>query len=184
MLEKIVPVCKRVMVRLQPYTPDVLEDVITSLSTYADMGVYGVTVEGLKVWYTHKSLVKVAGDYTYPKALLESHYRKIRTEAHKVGLKFFAGENRLRNMGDSLCCCGCEGLEGFKENKSNLNHFFFDTLTFTERMCEPGTAFVFTSIFQDAISTQILKRKSLSEMMVKFAKTRKALEIFGFDNSR
>jgi DNA repair photolyase len=183
MLEKIIPVCKRVIVRLQPYTPDVFEDVISSLSRYADMGVYGVTVEGLKVWYAHKGLVKVAGDYTYPKAILESHYRKIRTESHKVGLKFFAGENRLRNLGDSLCCCGSEGLEGFKENKSNLNHYFFDELLFTDRMNEPGTGYCFKSLFQDTLSTQILKTKSFREMMEKFSKTKRALEIFGFDNA-
>lgn len=183
MLEKITPRCKRTIVRLQPYTPDVLEDILNSLSKYADMGVYGVTVEGLKVWYAHKGLVRVAGDYTYPKAILESHYRKIRSEAHKVGLKFFAGENRLRNMGDSLCCCGSEGVEGFIENRSNLNHYFFGNLAFTERMDVPGTAYAFKSLFQDTLSTNILKTKSYSEMMQKFAKTKKALEIFGFIES-
>lgn len=179
-LEEIIPVCKRVIVRLQPYTPDVFEDVISSLSIYAEMGVYGVTIEGLKVWYAHKGLVKVAGDYTYPKAILESHYRKMRSEAHKVGLKFFAGENRLRDMGDSLCCCGCEGLEGFIENKSNLNHYFFGKLAFTEKMREPGTGYLFKSMFQNTLATEILKNKSFAEMMEKIAKTRKSLEIFGF----
>ena len=183
MLEKIVPVCKRTIVRLQPYTPDVLEDVISSLSNYANMGVYGITVEGLKVWYAHKGLVRVAGDFTYPKVLLESHYQKICTEAHRVGLKFFAGENRLRNMGDSLCCCGSEGLEGFIENKSNLNHYFFGKLEFRERMLESGTGYAFKTLFQDTLSTNILKTKSYAEMMEKFAKTKKALEIFGFSNS-
>ena len=31
-------------------------------------------------------------------------------------MKFYSGENRLRAMGDSMTCCGIDGLEGFKGN--------------------------------------------------------------------
>jgi DNA repair photolyase len=179
-VEALIPVCKRVNVRLQPYTVDVFDDVMKSLRTYADMGVYGVTIEGIKVWYKSEGLVRVAGDYVYPKAVLESHYRKIRAEAHKVGLKFFCGENRLRNMGDSLCCCGSAGLEGFTENKANLNHYFFDKMEFTEKMDEPGTGYVFKTLYQDSLSTKIVAKATFREMMERVTKTKKALEIYGF----
>ena len=35
-------------------------------------------------------------------------------------MKFYSGENRLRPMGDSMTCCGIDGLEGFKGNDYNL----------------------------------------------------------------
>jgi hypothetical protein len=179
-LDALIPVCKRVNVRLQPYTLDVLDDVLDSLSTYAEMGVYGVTIEGIKTWYASKGLIGLAGDFVYPKAILESHYQKIRKEAHRVGLQFFVGENRLRNMGDSLCCCGSAGLDGFRENKANLNHYFFDKMEFTKQMEVSGTAYVLKTLYQTTIATRILHRVSFREMMEKISKTRRSLEIFGF----
>ena len=183
-VENLIPVCKRVNVRLQPYTVDIFDDVIESLGAYANLGVYGVTIEGIKVWYKQKGLVRVAGDYVYPKAVLESHYQKIKTEAHRVGLKFYCGENRLRDMGDSLCCCGSAGLDGFTENKANLNHFFFDDgIKYTKKMEEPDTGYVFKTLFQNVLGTKILAKASYREMMEGVSKTKAALEIFGFTSS-
>lgn len=63
-------------------------------------------------------LVKAGGDFVYPKETLARHYREIRDTAHKHGLKFYCGENRLRDMGDSLICCGIDGLEGYRGTSS------------------------------------------------------------------
>ena len=67
-------------------------------------------------------LVKVAGDYTYPKALIEGDILKLKQRAHVLGLALYSGENRTRELGDSLCCCGVSDLPGFKVNEYNLNH--------------------------------------------------------------
>jgi hypothetical protein len=119
--------CKRLIVRIQPYTPEVLEDVLGNIQTFKDAGVYGVILEGMK--YTKKpkncaGLVKVAGDYCYDVDILRSDFIKIKKRCHEVGLKFFSGENRLRCMGDSMTCCGCEGLPGFEPNKFNCSYIY------------------------------------------------------------
>ena len=52
--------------------------------------------------------------------MLQEHFELFKTKTHKLGMKFFVGENRLRQMGDSLCCCGCDDL--FRVNTFNCNH--------------------------------------------------------------
>lgn len=118
---------KRVIVRVQPYIPDVLIDVLKEVRVWAEIGVYGIVIEGMKYASRVKGveLVSVGADMCYRVGLLKEHYDKIKASCHKNGLRFFCGENRLRAMGDSLCCCGIEGM-GWKENKANLNHIIYD----------------------------------------------------------
>lgn len=166
MLEELAPVSKRLIVRIQPYILDFRNDVIDNLKSFADVGVYGVIVEGLKMKRGKPGLVKVGGDWCYPSEQLESHFQKIRETAHENGLAFFAGENRLREMGDSTCCCGFDGLPGFSGNKfTSVNILAGLDPEPTETMMEPGTAEPFKAIYQDTASTRILDEKSFAEMV-------------------
>jgi len=180
MLEKLAPVVKRLIVRIQPYLPYFLKDVLEYLDIYKKCGVYGVTVEGLK--NNHKknpTTDKVAGDFCIPKDILYNDFIRIKEKCHSLGMKFLAGENRLRNMGDSLCCCGCEGLNGFKVHKGNLNHIYFGTPEFTEASKKTGSADVFKSLSQGAGYSQYIKGSAFYDKMISISKTKAAREIYG-----
>lgn len=111
---------KRLMVRIQPYMPEVFRDVMANIPRLADAGVYGIVCEGMKFAKAKPGMVRIGGDSCYPIDVLKRDFLQIRQEAHRHGLRFFSGENRLRAMGDDMCCCGIEGLPGFKGNDYNL----------------------------------------------------------------
>lgn len=119
---KVAPSVKRLIVRIQPYMHEVYGEVYENLEKFKAAGAYGVIVEGMKFASKRPGLVKVAGDYTYPKALIEGDILKLKQRAHELGLALYSGENRTRELGDSLCCCGVSDLPGFKVNEYNLNH--------------------------------------------------------------
>lgn len=113
---------KRVNIRIQPYMIEYHDSIMNSLEKFAESGAYGVIVEGIKFEKAKKGLVRVGGDLVYPIGALKPKLAQIKDKAHKLGMKFYSGENRLRRMGDDLCCCGIDGLKGFKGNSFNINH--------------------------------------------------------------
>lgn len=158
---------KRVNIRIQPYMVEVHNSILKSIKQFADAGAYGIVIEGMKFVKIKPGLVKLGGDYVYPKSILESKFKELRTEAHKYGLKFYSGENRLRNMGDNLCCCGIEDLKGFKPNKFNINHMMNrDLQESTKLMNKVGTASAFKGIYQKAGAPELLKKVSFKDMML------------------
>lgn len=167
MIRIVAPHVKRVIVRIQPYMTSVFKDVLKNLQRFKDAGVYGIIVEGMKFPQKIDGLVKVEGDYCYPAAKLRQQFEVIRDTAHNVGLKFYSGENRLRAMGDSLCCCGIDGLEGFEPNTYNMNHYLYDPENFVPRphMQEPGTAGCYGSLHQDTNSHRVIREKSFAYYM-------------------
>lgn len=112
-------------------------------------------------------LVKVGGDFCYPAPLLKKKYREIKELCKEVGIKFYCAENRLRYMGENLCCCGIDGLDGFTHNKYNLNHYLYDKSAFlpTKAMGEKGSCGPFKAICQNTISVTAFKNSSLEDMM-------------------
>lgn len=164
----------RVVARTQPYMPEVREDVLSGLPRLKSAGVYGVVFEGMKFKKAKQGLVKVGGDWCYPKAVLERDFSILRQACRENGLRFFAGENRLRTMGDSMCCCGIENLEGFRGNSFNVLHLRSGDKAFpTERMKQAGTASCFHSIGQNSENDSRLKKNSFfSIMMEKFKEGR------------
>lgn len=114
-------VAKRTIARCQPWVPQVQGDIIKNLPRYKEAGLYGVIFESMKYGQKKANTVKFYGDYVYPKDYLIPYWQQLKEECHKNGLVFLSGENRLRTMGDSLTCCGCEGLEGFEVSTFNLN---------------------------------------------------------------
>lgn len=167
MIRTIAPHVKRVIVRVQPYTTGMLRDVLGAVSTYKSIGVHGLTIEGMKYKRKVDGLVKVGGDFCYPASVLKRHFEWIKAECHRNGLAFYSAENRLRKMGDSLCCCGVDGLEGFKTNTFNLNHYLFDKERYipTEKMKEPGTCMCLKAICQNTVGYSAFKKRSLHYMM-------------------
>lgn len=166
MLRKLVSNCNRVIVRIQPYMTEVFEDVMQSIDEYAKIGIYGITIEGMKFVKPKQGLIKVGGDFVYKKHILIKDYESIKQKCHSFGLAFMCAENRLRTMGDSMTCCGCEGVEGFKVNKYNLEHLYNgEKVKATEKMKEVGTAGCFKAIYQSAGSSRFLETKSYKDIM-------------------
>lgn len=169
-IEKLSGKTKRVNVRIQPYYPMYLPQIKESLKSFSNAGVYGIIIEGMST----RRKAKCVGDmewngsrFQYPIDVLTDHFKEIRDEAHKVGLKFFCGETRLQFLGDDLTCCGTLGLDGFIPNKYNLPHMAYDEEhpEPTEEMRRPETARPFRSINQSTKWYNEVKSRSFAEMM-------------------
>jgi len=161
MLRAVSPKVKRTIVRVQPYMREVLPDILENMERFKECGAYGVILEGMKFRKRQPGLVKIGGDYCYPAKLLENDFIQLRHRAHECGLKFFAGENRLRTMGDSLTCCGCEGLPGYQPNRYNLAHILAgEAPTAGDAMKRPGSAYAFKAIYQTYLGGQQLRNRS------------------------
>lgn len=181
MVETLAHTGKRVNIRIQPYMTEVHDDVVKSMQAYRDAGAYGVIVEGMKFFKRKPGLVKVGGDYCYPKDILQRRFAEVKEEAHQSKLRFYCGENRLRSMGDSLTCCGIDGL-GWMENAYNLCHLLNGAnAESTERMREPGTARCFKALEQTSASSKNIKGKTFAEYMAEYymAKTDYIHSLFG-----
>jgi DNA repair photolyase len=166
MLRNLAQLVPRVIVRVQPYVPHVLNDVLRALPRYAAAGVHGITIEGMKSKRAAHGLVKVTGDWCYPVEVLEPHFLRIREHCHRLGLRFYAAENRLRRLGDDRCCCGIDGLPGFVPNRANLNAPVFGLpLRYRRAMRQPGSAGAFKSLAQSPLSSVALKRFSYADCM-------------------
>ena len=122
---KLLSPYKRVVARMQPYQPFVLKDTLGSIEQFADAGIYGIAFEAMKYKKKTPNTLPIGGDYLFPINILKAHFFKLKDKANSLGLKFFGAENRLRQFGDSLCCCGVEGM-GWQYHKANLNHHLFD----------------------------------------------------------
>lgn len=126
MLAAVSRVARRTIVRCQPYLPELYKKVMANIPRFKEAGAYGVIFESMRFLHKMPGLERIAGDYVFPIPKLINQFTSLRDECHRVGLKFYAGENRLRSMGDSLCCCGVENLEGFRVNTFNANHILLD----------------------------------------------------------
>jgi hypothetical protein len=69
-------------------------------------------------------------------------------------------------VSDDRCCCGVDGLPGFRPNRANLNSLAFGRrISYTARMRQVGTAQCFHSLSQDPVGNQALKRLSYRDAM-------------------
>ena len=158
---------KRVNIRIQPYIHELKSEILKSISIFKEVGVYGIIVESMKYKKKVKDTVKIGGDFCYPTKILRKDYEEIKQEAHAQGIKFYAGENRLRFMGDNLCCCGIEGLN-FQVNTFNLNHKLYgggERMEITKSMEQQNSSHVFKTMHQDSLWTYHLKDKTFEEIM-------------------
>lgn len=167
MINTLSKVAKRVIVRVQPYVCDVFDDVSDNLHKLADVGAYGVIFEGMKFARKKPGTVRSGGDFVIPLQRLKIDFERLKDRCHKNGLAFYSGENRLRKMGDSLTCCGIDGVEGFQSNTFNLSHIVNgDKTQPTEAMKIPGTAVPFQTVYQTAGYYQkVIKAHSFADVM-------------------
>lgn len=157
---------KRVNIRIQPYMTEVFRDVKNNIKRFAEAGAYGIIVEGMKFAKKKDGLVKVGADFVYPKNILKEQFEQLKQEAHKYGLKFYVGENRLRSLGDDMCCCGIEGLENFKGNTYNLCHVLNNKeYKISSRMKEKDTAMCFRALDQTTLGGERLRGKTFEDIM-------------------
>lgn len=173
---------KRVNIRIQPYMTQVFQDVLSNVKKFAEAGAYGIIVEGMKFAKKKDGLEKVGADFAYNKKILEQQFIKIKEEAHKYNLKFYCGENRLRTLGDDMCCCGIDNLEGFIGNSYNLCHLLNNKdIKITEAMKEKGSATCFKCIHQNTLDGQRFKNQSFEFTMKDEYKTKRDVynKIFG-----
>lgn len=154
--------------------PEVREDVLRGLPRLKSAGVYGVVFEGMKFKKAKQGLVKVGGDWCYPKSVLERDFAILKQACRENGLRFFAGENRLRTMGDSMCCCGIENLEGFQSNTFNILHLLKgEKVSPSNGMKRVGTAACFRAIGQNSeLGSWLSKNSFFSIMMQKLKEGR------------
>ena len=168
MVRKLAPRVKRVIIRTQPYMPEVFNDVLENIKKYAEAGAYGIILEGMKFAKAKKGLVRVGGDCCYPLDVLRRDFERIKAECHKYGMKFYSGENRLRAMGDSMTCCGIDGLEGFKGNDYNVCMIMNgQNPQPTEKMKEIGSGGCFKTLYQSAGSGAKIRAQSFYGLMQK-----------------
>ncbi len=167
-VEKVSKVAKRVNIRVQTYMPEIFNDLIENIPRLAKAGAHGIQIEGMKFTKKVDGMIKIGGDYCYPVEVLKRDFRKIRKECHKNGMRFYCAENRLRYMGDDMCCCGIDGLDGFESNKFNLCHFYNgDVQSPTDTMQKEGTAIAFHSLHQTGSNYKEIKQCSFAEQMLK-----------------
>lgn len=174
MIEKLSKNCRRVIVRVQPYLSECRKDVVASMQKFKDAGAYGVILEGMKFYGKKvKGLVKIGGDYCYPYETLLADFKQIKAEAHRVGLKFYSGENRLRRLGDSLSCCGVGDI--YRVNTYNLNHLLNgEKVEPTENMRRNGTVDCFKSLHQDPLHNKEWgDNNNFADYMLKYYSERK-----------
>ena len=182
MIEVLSKHAKRVIVRAQPYIHEIFSDMLVSIERFAAAGAYGVIFEGMKFAKKKPGTVKCGADWVQPTMILESDFVTLRQKCHDLGLHFYSGENRLRKMGDSLTCCGIDGLEGFKGNTFNVNHLYNgDKTQPTPGQQQTGTAGCFQSINQTSAHSRLIKKLSFEEKMINFMYEHKDLirEVFG-----
>lgn len=166
-VEKVSKAAKRVNIRVQPYMPEVFNDLMDNIPRLKKAGAYGLQIEGMKFIKKMPGMEKVGGDWCYPLKTLERDFTKIKRQCHKYGLKFYCAENRLRYLGDDMCCCGIDGLEEFKGNSFNLCHFYNDDVVKpTEQMNKIGTAKCFNSLCQTGSNFKEIKQMSFTQKMI------------------
>ena len=169
---------KRLIVRIQPYVREAKGDIIKRLPQYRDAGVYGITIEGIKYFNRRPGMVKCGGDFVYPVDVLERDYLQIRAACQLVGIHFFCAENRLRQLGEDLCCCGIAGLSGFHGNRANLIHMLAgDAVNFTDKMMSRDARNQgFKALAQTTAATKYFRTHTFAEIMEALAKDRKVVE--------
>lgn len=167
-LEKVSGKVKRTIVRVQPYMLEVRKDVMKNIPRIAEAGAHGVILEGMKFYKKKPGLEKLADDFVYPLERLKMDFESIKDEAHRNGMKFYSGENRLRMLGDDPCCCGIDGLEGFKGNDYNICMLINGQEPEpTERMKEIGSGMCFSSLFQTTKALRQIRNMSFYGIMQK-----------------
>lgn len=165
--------CKRLIVRWQPYTPEVKADCLAVLPTLKAASVYGVIFEGLKSRLKRPGMMKIGKTYYLDNETVIRDFRQLKAAVNSAGMKFYSGEERTRLWGDSVSCCGFDGLDGFVGNRCNLNHLLMEIkhggkhIDITPAQRNVGSANVFRALRQRTAGKQYFKSISFADAMQK-----------------
>lgn len=163
---------QRVNIRVQPYMCEVYQSVKRKIKDFANVGAYGAIFEGMKFFKKKHGLIKLGADYVYPASALRKDFIGLREECHANGLKFYSGENRLRTMGDSMTCCGVDGVDGFRPNSFNLCNIVNSNVTEpTDGQKADKSGGCFMGIHQSVVGTRFAKENSFADNMLYEYKT-------------
>jgi DNA repair photolyase len=152
LIEKASKVCKKVVVRVQPFIPKFCDDTIEkTIEDVSKAGAKAVTVEFLKFsifsltnpilkgtiqkmgrklgfdmlkYYQESGRGKDGDREVYPK-FKEPSIKRMGELAHKAGLEFYVADNEMRDMGDGHICCGLRDDEAPNKSEFNINKMLF-----------------------------------------------------------
>lgn len=112
----------------------------------------------------------------FDKQVLRRDFEELLEHVHELGMRFYSAENRLRSMGDDLCCCGIDGL-GWKTNTGNLVHMLFDSdnVHFSEAQKKEPVGQIAANINQDTLSREYGKQITFERFMKDAFKTKSKL---------
>jgi DNA repair photolyase len=182
MLPDLAEICRRVVVRAQPFVLGIENEIIEAIPAYAKAGVYGIILEGMKSQRKKPGMVRCGADFVYPVDGLRLAFAKVRAACREHGLVFLVAENRLRlEMSDSVSCCGAGDLFEFGQtNTGNLNHVRADgTIPYTPRQLEPGSGEVFKGMAQTTIAARAARGLSYAQLMDRALRTKGIRETMG-----
>ena len=154
----------KVVIRNQPYMMHLHKSVMNMIDDLE--GVHGIVVEGMKDRNKFaNNLTRVGGEWMYPLLPLMRKFKAIKEKCKRSGILFYAGENRLRWMGESVNCCGAAQIKGFEgENKLNTTQlFFFKKITFSNMKVAKGPAPMSGIVQSTVASREIVKFNKRSE---------------------
>lgn len=121
-------------VRLQPMIPSsyIEQNAPTFINKLSNIGVKHILAEGLKatkwnlrynkIW---KLFPEAIAEYQHPESKQQAHeiilptwrkwqyIKELISVCHENNMTYGAADNDLRDMGDTICCCGIDNLEGF-----------------------------------------------------------------------
>lgn len=118
-IAKLASIVPRMIVRCQPLFLEMWEEFRANIPLFKKAGAYGVLVEtatmlkprGMCNVFEHNC-------YAYPMESKIPVYERLREDAHANDLVFLSGD--VRDISDSLECCGCEGMKDFEPNRCNV----------------------------------------------------------------
>lgn len=170
--KKISQNCKRLIIRCQPYHISIFGSVLKNIKNFKEAGAHGVIFEGMKYKVKKPNTEKHFGDFVFSKDILQKQFQVLKEECHKYDLKFYSGENRLRSMGDDLCCCGIADIDGFKVNKGNFNHLILGKdAEFSKGQEEKKAGDITASLMQSTIGRRIGNSTTYKEFIEMASKT-------------
>lgn len=158
---------KRVIIRVQPFFIDEYKSILEQIPRYAEAGAYGAIFEGYYSPKKRQGMEQIGGSYYYPMRRLMSCYKLYKEACHNVGLKFYVGEAWLRWFGDTLTCCGTDGMEDFIPSKYNAVHLANDEIKpeASEAMKKVGSAYAFKARNQMSSYEDVVRKHSYAEMV-------------------
>jgi hypothetical protein len=114
-LEKMAKIAKRVVVRVSPFMPIDVPDIIKLLPTYKNSGVELVCYEEMRFFHKAPNTVRDGQFYRYDERFIAPYFKVLKDETHANNL-IFGSANGDYLSDDPACCVG--RVQGFMPHKA------------------------------------------------------------------